>query len=103
MRSMVPQQMVCPGARLSFGIDVLAPEEISLDIHLLDTDVARLNLVVDKLVRRVESSGMPCHADQPGILLLLPDCLYIRPRISKRYFDLDMFASIHTLHSLLCM
>ena len=48
----VPQQMVGPAPRVAGGVDVLAAEEIGLHVHLLDLQLAGLDLLVDVLVAR---------------------------------------------------
>ena len=44
VRGMVPQQMIGPAARIAGGVDVLAPEEIGLHVHLLDFQLAGLTI-----------------------------------------------------------
>jgi hypothetical protein len=43
MRGVMPQEMVGPAARVARSIDVLAPEEIGLNVHLLDGQFAFLD------------------------------------------------------------
>src|SRR3546814_12776165 len=57
VRGMMPQQMVGPGSRLPLGVDVLASEEIRLDVHLLEVELASADLALELLVRRVEPAG----------------------------------------------
>jgi hypothetical protein len=63
---MVPEQVVGPAARLAGRIDVLSPEEIGLHVHLLDLQLALLDLLVDVLVARVEAAHVAAHRGDAG-------------------------------------
>jgi len=75
VRSVVPEQMVGPIARLAQCIHVGAPEEIRLHIHLLDIELAPLDLLVHPLMARIEASRVPAHRHQAGLPL---QCRHLR-------------------------
>ena len=50
MRRVMPEQVIGPGPRLAQRVQVRAPEEKSLHVHLLDRQLARLDPVVHPLV-----------------------------------------------------
>ena len=66
VRRVMPQQVIGPGARLPERIRVGAAEEERLHVHLLDLQLAARDALVDPLVRRIEATRVPDHADEPG-------------------------------------
>ncbi len=100
VRGVMPEQVIGPAPRLAFGVHVLATEEIGLDVHLLDGEVARRDPVVDELVARIEPAGVADHAGQAGFLLLSQHCLGIAQAVGERDLDLDMLARVHALDRL---
>src|SRR3546814_2125142 len=89
--------MVGPGSRLPHGVDVLASEEIRLDVHLLDVELASADLAMEILVRRVEPAGVPAHRDQTGLALPGHDGFRVRKAVGKRDLDLDMLSRLQAL------
>ena len=75
VRGVVPQQVVGPAARLAQRVHVRAAEEIGLHVHLLDVELARLDLLVHVLVAGIEAARVADHRDQAGLLLRLDDRL----------------------------
>src|SRR5205085_11424051 len=55
VRGMMPKEMVGPAARIAGGVDVAAPEEISLHVHLLDLQFALDDALVHPLVTGIEA------------------------------------------------
>jgi hypothetical protein len=74
---------------------LLAAEEIGLDVHLLDVQLARLDPVVHVLVRRVEAAGVADHADKARFLLLRQHRLAVGPAVGQRNFHLHVLARVH--------
>ena len=72
VRGVMPQQMIGPGTRLAQRVDVGAPEEIGLHVHLLDRKLAGDDAPVDPLMRGIEAPRVPDHAHQPGALRAPP-------------------------------
>ena len=92
---MVPQKMVGPASWTAIRADVLAPEEIGLNVHLLDRQLSGGDQIVNILVRRVEAPDMPGHRDKPGFLLFCHQRLGIGEAVGHRDLDQDMLAGIH--------
>jgi hypothetical protein len=69
----MPQQVISPRARLPQRIHVRAPEEVGLHVHLLDLQLAGGEALVEPLMRRIEPTRVPDHADQAGQPLQLLD------------------------------
>src|SRR3546814_18169388 len=103
VRGMMPQQMVGPGSRLPLGVDVLASEEIRLDVHLLDVELASADLAMEILVRRVETPGVPAHRHQPGLALPSHHGFRVRNALGKQDFELDMPSHLPDLDPLCTM
>ena len=53
---MVPQQVIGPRSWLTFRVHIGSSEEIGLDIHLLYRKLTGSYLVMNPLVRRVETT-----------------------------------------------
>ena len=66
---MMPQQVIGPASRIACGVDVPAPEEIGLDVHLLDAQLAFLDPLVDPLMTWIEAAHVPGHSDDACFLL----------------------------------
>ena len=91
----VPQEMVGPAARLARRVHVGAAEEIGLDIHLLNLDLAGLDLLVNILVARIEAADMAAHGDDAGLLLHAEDALAVGERVGHRNLDEHVLARAH--------
>src|SRR5215475_16199555 len=52
----MPKEMIGPAARIAGRVDVLSSEEIGLHVHLLDLELALLDLLMDVLVARIEAT-----------------------------------------------
>src|ERR1700704_2437805 len=100
MGGMVPEQMIGPAARISRRIDVLAPEEIGLHVHLLDLELALLDPLVDPLVARIEAPHMAPHGDDAGLLGDLHQLLGVLDAVGHRDLDQHMLAGPHDLLAL---
>ena len=100
VRRMVPQQMIGPRARLAERVHVGAAEEIGLHVHLIDMELAGQNLLVDKLMARVEATGVAAHRDEPGALLHRDDGFRVLQTVGERNLDLHMLAGFHALQRL---
>ena len=92
--------MVRPGARLAFGVHILAAEEVGLNVHLLDAEFACLDLPVQVLMRWIKAACVTDHADKASLSLRLSDGFRIRPGIRKRNFHLNVFSCLHALNCL---
>src|SRR3546814_14361341 len=89
--------MVGPGSRLPLGVDVLASEEIRLDVHLLDVELASADLAMEILVRRVEPAGVPAHRDQTGLALPGHDGFRVRKAVGTREPGLHVVSRLPAL------
>jgi len=69
MAGMMPEQVVCPAARLAKCVHIGTVEKIGLHIHLLDFDIPGGDFVVYPLVRWIEAAHVTCHGDQTCLLL----------------------------------
>ena len=97
---MVPEQMVGPAPRIARCVDILAPEEIGLHVHLLDLQLALLDLLVDVLVARVEAPHVAAHRGDAGFLRDLHQRLGVLNRVGDRDFDQHVLAGAHYLLAL---
>ena len=82
-------------------VHVRAPEEVGLHVHLLDFQLAGLDLLVDVLVAGIEAARVAAHADDAGFFLHLHQALGIRERVRDGNLDLHVLAGAHALHALL--
>ena len=98
--SVVPQQVVGPGTGLTLGVGVGTTEEVGLNVHLLDVQFASLDLVVNPLVRRVETTGLTRHGHQTGALLYFNQLAGIFDVVGHRDFNHHVLASFQTLDGL---
>ena len=96
----VPEQMVGPAPRIARRVDVLPPEEIGLHVHLLDLQLAGLDLLVDVLVARVEAPHVAAHGGDAGLLGDLRQVLGILDAVGDRDFDQHVLAGAHHLLAL---
>ena len=96
----VPQQMIGPAPRVAGGVDVLPPEEIGLHVHLLDLQLAGLDLLVDVLVARVEAPHVAAHRGDAGFLGDLHQVLGVLDAVGDRDFDQHVLAGAHHLLAL---
>ena len=64
----VPEQMVGPASRIARRVDVLAPEEIGLHVHLLNLQLASLDFLMDVLMARVEAPHVAAHRGDSSLL-----------------------------------
>ena len=92
--------MVGPGARLAERVHIGAAEEIGLNVHLLDMKLAGQNLLMDKLVARIEAAGVAAHRNEPGPLLHRDDGFRVLQIVGERNLDLHMLAGFQTLQRL---
>ena len=100
VRGVVPQQVVGPAAGLAQRIHVGAAEKVGLYIHLLDVELACLDLVVHPLVAGVEAPGVAHHGHKAGFLLHTQDFLAFFVHIAQRDLDLHMFARLQARQGL---
>ena len=96
----VPQQMIGPAARIAGRVDVLAAEEIGLHVHLLDLQLALLDLLVDVLVARIEAAHMAAHGGDAGLLGDLHQALGVLDAVGDRDLDQHVLAGAHHLLAL---
>ena len=96
MGRVVPQQMVCPAARLTQRVHVGAAEKIGLHIHLVNVELSRLNLLVHILVAGVEAARVAAHGNQASLFLQRHDLRAVAVHIAQRNFHLNMFARVQT-------
>src|SRR5438477_713656 len=92
--------MVGPTARISGGIDVLAAKEISLHIHLLDSQLAFFYALVDPLMTRIEAAHVPAHCRDAGLLGDTRQGLGILKTIGHRDLDQNVLNGTHRLIAL---
>ena len=92
VRSVVPQQVVGPAARLSQRIDIAAAKEIGLHIQLLNVELAGLDFLMHPLVAGIEAPGVTGHRDQATALLQRNHLLRTGQRVSQRNLALHMLA-----------
>jgi hypothetical protein len=92
----MPQQMIGPGARLTQGVDVGAPEEVGLHVQLLDRELATRDPLVDPLVRGIEAPRVPDHADETGASLQIGNRLRVAPVVRERDLYLHVLAGFET-------
>ena len=92
VRGVVPQQVVGPAARLAQRVHVAAAEEIGLHIHLLDVELARLDLVVHPLVAGVEAARVAAHRHQAAGFGHAHRFLAIGQHVAQRNLHLHMLA-----------
>ena len=97
----MPEQVIRPRPRLAEGVHVGASKEIGLHVHLLDFEFALGNTAMYPLVRRIESSGMTDHANEPRGFLRLCDRLGISPTVGQRNLNLHVFAGMQALECLM--
>src|SRR3546814_5769037 len=95
--------MIGPASRLALGVHVLAAEEVCLDIHRLDIELTRVDLLLYILVARVEAAGVADHAGEAGFLGLGLNRKRVSPAIGQRDLDLHMLACVHAGDGLLGM
>ena len=100
VRGVVPQQMIGPAPRVAGGVDVLAPEEIGLHVHLLDLQLAGLDLLVDVLMARVEAPHVAAHRGDAGLLGDLHQVLGVLDAVGHRDLDQHVLAGAHHLLAL---
>ena len=95
MAGMVPQEMIGPASWAAVRADVLAAEEIGLNVHLLDRKLSGSDQIVNILVRRVEAPDMARHRDKTGFLLFRHQRFGVGEAVGHRDLDQDMLAGIH--------
>ena len=91
----MPQQMVGPGTSFAKRIGVCATEEEGLYIHVLDRELAGLDLVVHPLVRWVEATNVADHTHLAGTFLSLDNGFCISQVVGERNLDEYVFAGFH--------
>ena len=96
----VPEQVIGPAARLAGGIDVAAPEEIGLHVHLLDFQLALCDALVHPLMARVEAPHVAAHGGDAGFLGDLNQRFGVLDAVGDRDFDQHMLAGAHHLLAL---
>ena len=101
MGGVVPQQVVGPRARLAERVDVLAAEEIGLHVHLLDVELAGLDLPVHPLVARIEAPGVADHGHLAAGLCSRDHRLGVGPGVGQRDLHLDVLARLQAGDGLL--
>ena len=99
----VPQQMVCPTARLTQGIHVGAAKEISLHIHLLNVEFASLDFVIHPLMARVESACVAAHRYFARFFGQANHFFGILPTVCQWNFNLYMLTRFQTSDRLRCV
>ena len=77
---------------LAQGVHVGAAEEVGLHIHLLDVELARLDLLVHVLVAGVEAAGGPHMATRPVCFLQVHHRLAFAQDVAQRDFHLHVLA-----------
>src|SRR5215472_4697659 len=100
MGGVVPQEMVGPAARIAGRVDVPAAKEVGLHVHLLDLELALLDLLVDVLVARVEPPHMAAHGGDAGLLGDLHQVLGVLDAVGDRNLDQHVLARTHHLLAL---
>jgi hypothetical protein len=100
VRGVMPQQVVSPAARLAQRVDVSAPEEVGLHIHLLDGQLTREDAPVDPLVRRIEAARVAHHAHQAAATRGIRHGLGVAPAVRERDLHLHVFARGQALQRL---
>ena len=93
----MPEQVVRPASRLAFGVDVSAPEEVGLHVHLLDVEFAGLYPLPDPLMAWIEPPGVPRHGHKPRLFLDPDQPLGVGQRIGHGDFHLHVLAGAHAL------
>jgi hypothetical protein len=93
----VPQQVVGPRPRLAGRVHVGAAEEVGLDVHLLDVQLAGLDAAVDPLVAGVEAAHVAGHGDHAGLLLEADQPLGVGRRVGDGDLDQHVFPRAHAL------
>src|SRR5262252_1502119 len=96
----VPQEMVGPAARIARRVDVPAAKEVGLHVHLLDLELALLDLLVDVLVARIEPPHMAAHGGDAGLLGDLHQVLGVLDAVGDRDLDQHVLAGAHHLLAL---
>ena len=96
----VPEQVVGPASRLAFGVDVPAPEEIGLHVHLLDGELAGLDSLVNPLVAGIESPRVPRHRNETRLFLHPHQPFGVGQRVGHGDLDFHMLAGAHALFGL---
>ena len=93
--------MVGPTTGLTLGIQVAAAKEVSLSIHLLDVELARINPLFHPLVTRIEAPDMSHHTNNTCTLLRCDHLLCIFKTVSHWNFAERVFARLHRQNGLL--
>src|SRR5437868_1450250 len=96
----MPQEVVRPASGLSCGIHIGPAEEKSLHDKVLQLEFARLDLLMNPLMTRIETTCVAAHGSQPCLFLNRKNPLGVGKRVCDRYLDLDVFAGAHAFDGL---
>jgi len=96
----MPQQVVGPAAGLAQSVDVAAPKEEGLHIHVLHVELACHHFVVYPLVAGVKAARVPAPDYQASLRLQCHYGLGIRQAVCHRNFCLHMLARFHACNGL---
>src|SRR5438105_15065010 len=96
----MPQEVVRPASGLSCGIHIGPAEEKSLHDKVLQLEFARLDLLMNPLMTRIETTCVAAHGSQPCLFLNRKNPLGVGNRVCDRYLDLDVFAGAHAFDGL---
>ena len=88
MATVVPQQVVDPGSRLTVHVQVRAAEKICLDDHVMEVERAIPDAAPDLAVRAREAACVGDHAHLAGRLRRLDHVLGVGE--AERHGDLDL-------------
>ena len=100
---MVPQQMIGPTARLTQGVHIGTAEKIGLHIHLKHIELARLDLLVHKLVTGIKATRVAAHCHQPVLLLQCHHLGTVFVNITQGNFHLHVFTCLQASNGLCSM
>ena len=97
---MVPQQMIGPAASLAQGIHVGATEEVSLNIHLLNVELACFDFLMDPLVAGIETTGVTAHGHLTRFLGKAHHFFGIFPAVCQWNFYLNVLTRFQACNRL---
>jgi hypothetical protein len=96
----MPQEVIGPRPRLAERVHVRAAEEVRLHVHLLDVELARLDLVVNPLMAGIEAARMAHHGDLACLPLRRRRRFRAGKAVGQRDLDLHVLARGKRRHRL---